>query len=86
MRTCRQVIEGKEFTDLLAGIEANAKRADELIDGIKWALSKDPRQGKCVLEPVWMISSSKYANMKPLSVYYAFNDRTVFLLSVKHRN
>lgn len=43
--THRTVVESKQYTKELKRIESNPIAADDLVDGAKWVLSRDPYRG-----------------------------------------
>jgi len=79
----RTVIETKQFRKELRRIESNPVRADELIDGAKWVLSRDPYRG-VQLEPrsrVWFVAIDPPKG-RPIGLYYAFDADKVHFLSI----
>jgi hypothetical protein len=84
----RCVIKQPLFEEQLQNIEADAKRADDLIIGIEFTLSRNPSVGVQLPghSDVWTISSVDNAvDLCPLLVYYTFNSQKVFLLEIHKR-
>jgi len=72
------------FEKELSEIEADPKKADELISGIEWVLSRKPKAGLNIIgTSVWYIISRDIPKRRYLVVYYTFTGEKVFLLSVK---
>jgi hypothetical protein len=80
----RGITETDRFCDELRRMQPDARRADELIDGVKWILGKNPRDGVRAApeSSVWMAFSNEYSSVEPAVVYYTFDAETVFLLSI----
>lgn len=82
----RDIVEENSFSEQLAALEDNAKRADELIQGVGWILARNPRMGWQVSpeSKVWMIfSNSDFADIDDLTIYYTFNAEHVYLLAIE---
>lgn len=79
----RTIVETKQFRKELRRIEPNPVHADELIDGAKWVLSRDPYRG-VQLAPrskVWFLAMDP-PKARPVGLYYTFDDDTVHFLSI----
>ena len=80
MRTC---VWEDRFSTELKRIEADAKRADDLICGIDWVLARDPKSGINIPNTqVWHIVSRDIPKSRHLVIFYTFSDEKVFFLSV----
>ena len=72
-----------EFQEQLAALEPNAKRADELIFGIDWVISRNPREGSQIEETdVWYLISRDIPKRRHLIIYYTFTEEKVYFISV----
>lgn len=84
--THRTVVEEIRFSRELRAIQTNPHRADELIDAVKWTLSKEPRAGVQVAprSPVWFIAVD-LPREPSLGIYYTFKEDgdTVHLISIR---
>ena len=81
--THRTVVESKQYTKELKRIESNPIAADDLVDGAKWVLSRDPYRG-VQLGPrslVWFLAIDP-PRAKSVGLSYAFDDHTVHFLSI----
>lgn len=79
----RTIIETKQFRSELKRIETNPIAAEDLVDGAKWMLSRNPYQG-VQLEPrsrVWFLAIDP-PGKRSVGLYYAFDDDTVHFLSL----
>jgi hypothetical protein len=81
----RTVVEDEPYfrRELLA-IEQDPVKADALIDGAKWVLSRDPQQGRQLSShsPTWYFTT---VGNPPLVIYYTFDAKEVLLVSVRRR-
>jgi len=81
----RQIVEDPSFRKDLLAIEPDPKKADELIDGAKWVLSRDPRQGQQLGGPyssTWYFTILIPGTGRYVALYYAFDDREVLFVSI----
>jgi hypothetical protein len=81
--THRTVVESKQFERELKGIESNPIAAEDLVEGAKWMLCRDPYRG-VQLAPrsrVWFLAIDP-PKAKPVGLYYAFGPDEVHFLSV----
>jgi len=81
----RKIVREPRFDAELLQIEADLKRADELLSGVTWILQRDPERYGTRLsqwDDVWFIPA---ADVFPRSygIYYTFNDTYVYLLSIR---
>jgi hypothetical protein len=82
----RTVVEDEPyFGQELLAIEPDPIKADALIDGAKWVLSRDPTQGRQYSphSPLWYFTTE---GPIPLVIYYTFDAKEVLLVSVEKRN
>lgn len=81
----RSIVKEASFEEDLRGIEPDAKRADEFIEGAEWVLSRNPTIGTQVNPNscVWFLPTTETSSVMPLVVYYTFNEERVHLLSVQ---
>lgn len=81
----RGIVEEARFVEDLAEIEADAARADEFIDGAKWVLGREATRGTCVGSGscVWFLPMNDVPNAPSLILYYTFDEKRVYFLSVQ---
>ncbi len=79
----RTVVEEKRFSRELKAIKSNPHAADDLVDGAKWVLSREPRTGTQVAprSPVWFLPVT-LPHEPAVGIYYTFDDDEVHLLSI----
>lgn len=85
----REIIEeeyrGKPtFRNDLLAIEPDARKADELIEGAIFVLSRDPCRGLRLgpYSDVWYFDIS---GLRPCVLYYTFSASEVLLISIKRQ-
>ena len=81
----RGIVEEARFAEDLAAIEPDAMRADEFIDGAKWILARDDRQGPQVAPDscVWFLPMNDVPDAPSLILYYTFDQKQVYFLSIQ---
>lgn len=81
----RGIVEEPLFVDELAVIERDARRSDEFIDGAKWVLARDPKRGTQVGPDscVWFLPMNDVPGMPSLILYYTFDEKMVYFLSIQ---
>jgi hypothetical protein len=80
----REIVDEHRFAIELSQIIRHAKRADEFIDGAKWLLSREPRQGMQIGNShVWFLPMKQVPGILPVVLYYTFDDNYVNLLSIQ---
>lgn len=80
------LIDETLFTAQCRAIESNAQRMDEILDGIKWGLAQNPRQGFPVSGyRLWVIKTDPFPGAPKMRVWYTINDQdeTVSLKSIE---
>jgi len=83
----RKIIEDLHFRNELLAVEPDPKRADQLIEGAIWVLSRDPYQGVQQGGPyslTWFFTVQIPPNRQAL-LFYAFDDSEVLLVSFQLR-
>lgn len=80
----RGIVEEQCFAEELAAIEPDAQRSDEFLDGAKWVLARDPQQGTQVASDsrVWFLPMNDVPDAPSLILYYTFDQRQVYFLSI----
>jgi len=82
----RGVVKETRFEEQLADIEPNVKRADEFVEGAEWTLSRDPTaKGTQVADNscVWFLPTNDVPAAPSLVIYYTFDEKKVYLLSIQ---
>lgn len=80
----RQIVEDPYFRKELLAIEPDPKKADVLIEGAVWVLSRDPHQGRQLspYSPLWYFTMAIPPNRQAV-IYYTFDDKEVLLVSIQ---
>ena len=84
----RQILKDPEFERQLSQIDSDPKRADKLLEGLEWLVSRDPESGTRVdpKSSVWAYhSTDNAAGLTPVIIYYTFNSHSVILLAIDRR-
>lgn len=79
----RDAVYTEQFEIDLERIEGDARRADEFIRGVEWAICRNPREGRRVTNDVWAWPRRDLPGLPHLTVFYTFNDQTVWLLAIR---
>jgi hypothetical protein len=80
----RQIVRSPLFEQDLAQLGFDPVRADEATEAAEWVLSRNPRRGMQVAKDVWFLPMWEPAGkMRPVNLYYTFNDDNIFFLSLK---
>lgn len=79
----RAVVQTTRFELELLAFEPDVARSDEFLEGVEWVLSRDPELGLRLSDEVWALDTSEYALIKPMTVFYTFDEQTVWLLSIQ---
>ena len=80
----REIVEEHCFIEELGKLIANARRADEFIDGAKWVLSRYPKAGTLIGKgPVYFLPMGESTVADPVVLYYAFDGERVYFLSIR---
>lgn len=81
----RTVIYEDYFLVALKSIEPDNRRADEFMVAVEWALCRHPEEGMRAYHnsKIWILSMPELVNMPPLTIYYNFDDKYVYLLFVE---
>jgi hypothetical protein len=81
--THRTVVESRQFERELKDIQSNPILPEDLVDGAKWMLCRDPYRG-IQLAPkskTWFLAIDP-PKVKPVGLYYTFNENEVHFLSI----
>jgi hypothetical protein len=82
--TYREVIEQPRFVEELKAIHRDARRADDFVDGARWALGRDPSVGTHIGKGhVWILPIAEFESADPVALFYTFDDDHVYLLSIR---
>lgn len=79
----RSIVRTDEFERELLLVEPDVARSDEFLEGVEWLLSRDPVAGLQLNNRVWSLDTSEFALIEPLTVYYTFDDKRVWLLAIR---
>ena len=83
-RKHREIVEEHRFTEELGKLIGNARRADEFVDGAKWALSRDPNIGGPIGKGlVCFLPIAESDVVDSVLLYYTFDEDHVYLLSIR---
>lgn len=73
----------ERFDSQLKTIEPDAQRAQQLIEGPLWVVSRDPKAGTRVRDTdVWYVLAKDVQKNRLLIIWYSFDLKNLFLLSV----
>jgi hypothetical protein len=79
----RQVIREHLFEETLSALIPDSRKADDFVQGAEFVLARNPKTGS-PLNPggkVWLLPMST-VGVKQVSLYYTFDDQTVWLLAI----
>jgi hypothetical protein len=84
-RHLRKVKYEQRFDDELKQIEPDFWRADECLQGAEWLLARDPERGYRAnpSSNVWILPVVDVPGFRPVVIYYTFDDRYVYMLSIQ---
>ena len=79
-----EVVREEAFEEELAFLIHNAREADEFVEGAEYILARDPCAGRFIGgEPeLWFMPMAPIRGQQ-VSLFYTFNDLTVFFVSVR---
>jgi hypothetical protein len=77
----RQVIRERSFERQLRALIADAREADDFVEGAEFILARDPKIGSLVDEGIWFLPMAPIGRAQ-VALYYTFNDSTVTLLAI----
>jgi hypothetical protein len=75
--------EGELFTHQKDLIEPDAKRMDEVLFGVMWALGRDPTQFANVRGRLWIAKTDPYPGAPRLRIWFKLEGMLVELLSIE---
>jgi hypothetical protein len=82
----RTIIEELKFAaELKLLVQVKAPRVEQFVDGVKWILARNPREGKQIgSTDVWFLPNEylEHKGELPIIVYYTFDENIVNLLSI----
>ena len=80
-----EVVYEDQFLQDLYSLQANPKIADEFILGAEWILSREQKYGTRITKDsdIWFYPIVDIPNMPSLALFYTFNDRSIYFLSIK---
>lgn len=80
-----EIIRSPEFFKKLKKIFKTLPHGNEYMEGVEWALARDPRSGLQCDEngDVWCVYSTDRDILGQVVVYYTFEDATVTLLDIE---
>jgi hypothetical protein len=80
----REIVEEHQFVKELQAIEKDSEKADEFIDGAKWALSRRAEIGTQIGKShVFFLPVAFSSAVGPVVLFYAFDENRVFFLSIR---
>lgn len=80
----RLVIREKQFERELRALIPNPVEADEFVRAAEWVLVNVPETGVLFAagSPIWILPMAPVA-AKQVTLYYAFDDETLWLISIQ---
>jgi hypothetical protein len=80
----RKIVEEKTFEEDKAKLAHDARRLDEILDGVVELLSREPERGKPMPDSdLLVVVTQAYPDAPSLGVTYRFDDETTYLLAVE---
>lgn len=80
----REVVWSHRFDQEMQKIAADARRADEFMEGAEFVLSREPTIGTQIGNShVWFLPVAETRTATPVVLYYTFDDEQVILLSIQ---
>ena len=80
----RDVVDGPLFTEQVSKLTPDVRRFDDVMEGVVWALARDPGRFPVVHEGSNIRIVKTYAwGGTPLRVFFTFDDKETHLLSVE---
>jgi hypothetical protein len=77
------IVREHRFERELRALIRDAIRADEFVEGAEFVLARDPRKGVEVPRtPIWYMPMALIGEYQ-ITLYYTFNETTVWLLSIR---
>ena len=80
----RDVVEGPLFTEQVSKLTSDVRRFDDIMDGVVWALARDPERFPVVHEArnIRIVKTDAWGDT-PLCVFFTFDDNQTHLLWVE---
>lgn len=80
----RDVVEGPLFAEQVSKLTADIRRFDDVMEGVFWALARDPERFPVVHEAsnIRIVKTDAWGGT-PLCVFFTFDDNQTRLLSVE---
>ena len=84
MPVFRDIVRTERFERELTDIEQDPQRADEFTEAVEWTLAREPTSGTQIKEdpPIWFIPMVDLPFGSSVAIYFTFDDRKVWLLSI----
>ena len=77
----RQVIRERRFERELRALISDARVADAYVEGAEFVLAREPEAGEPISPAVWVMPMAPVKG-RQVALYYAFDESTVWLLSI----
>ena len=73
-----EIVEEHAFSQACSEIESDARRMDEMLDGIKDIVCRTPRNGELISESggkaVWSLGTDVFPDAPRIVIYYTIDD------------
>ena len=80
----RTIREGKGFAEQKKNLRHSAKRLDEVLDGVTWALCRKPDCFPGLPDiKLYLAKTDPFPDVPALYIWYTFDDDTVTLLGIE---
>ena len=83
----RCIVREPRFEEELRNLQPDSQQADEMLRALEWALSRAPEDG-CPADDAQIVYTRNLrefgSGLPSFTVYYAFDDSRVWLLSIQH--
>ena len=75
----RTIIEEQTFSADRERFGIEASRLDDILEGVFWALSREPSRGTQIDKDLWGIATLEWPNAPAFVVYYTFDPDSVYV-------
>jgi hypothetical protein len=79
-----EIVEETLYRAQCNRIEPDARRLDEILEGLYWGLGQDPRQGFPIPNTrLWLLKTDAFPNAPRLRIWYSFDTVKVYLRAIE---
>jgi hypothetical protein len=86
-----EIIESSQYSEELADIREklglDARRMDDVLEGVMWGLGSNPSQFFQITRTLWLIKTDRFPGAPPLRIWFSWAGlRPILLLSIELRD